>query len=287
MVVLKNALLIAFEKIASLKTVHAAAVDLGLTQAALTKRIRALEGELGVTLFLRSRRGMSITDEGRALLHFCQTCNEAEGLFLSQIQGEDQKERDVTISGPTSAISTRIHQDCLGLYKKYPFLKLHFRSDDHANLIDLIRLGKSDLAVVSPDLVPNEMDSKLLKPDKYLLVASSTWHKRPLDEILNQERIIDFDEGDQTTFQYLKKFGLEKTKRPDRIFVNENEGLLRMFIAGLGYGTLTETIAKPHIESGKLIKLNRGQVLEHPLALVWYPRTQKADYLMDIIRSIK
>ena len=70
MVILKNPLLIAFEKVVLLKTIHAAAIDLGLTQAAITKRIQALEAEIGVNLFLRSRRGMALTEEGTALLQY-------------------------------------------------------------------------------------------------------------------------------------------------------------------------------------------------------------------------
>jgi LysR family transcriptional regulator, chromosome initiation inhibitor len=287
MVALKNPLLIAFERVVELKTVHAAASDIGLTQAALTKRLRLLESELGTTLFLRSRRGMTLTEEGKALLQFCKTSNEAEGQLLSKLKGAGQMQVSLTIAGPTSAISSRINKDCLSLYAKYPYLRLHFQSEDHGNLIEMIRLGKADLAVVSPNLVPNEMDSKWLKPDRYLLVGSPQWHGRPLTEILENERIVDFYENDETTFNYLRKFNLESPKRPDRLFANENAALIRMFSAGIGYGTLTEDIAKPYIDSGELIKLNRGQVFEDPLALVWYQRHEKLDYFRDIVRSIK
>lgn len=287
MVVLKNPLLLAFERVADLQTVHAAAADLGLTQAAVTKRLRLLESDLGITLFLRSRRGMSLTEEGKALLQFCKTSNEAEGQLLSKLKGRSMMEVSLTIAGPTSAISSRINKDCLPLYSKHPYLRLHFKSEDHANLIEMIRQGKADLAIVAPNLVPNEMDSKMLKPDRYLLVGSAKWQGRPLSEILEQERIIDFYESDTTTLTYLRKFGLEKSKRPDRLYVNENTALIRMFAHGIGFGTLTEDIAKPFIESGELIKLNRGQVLEDPLALTWYPRHEKSDYFHEIIRSIK
>lgn len=287
MVVLKNSLLLAFERIADLKTVHAAASDLGLTQAAMTKRLRLLESQLGVTLFLRSRRGMSLTEEGKALLQFCKTTGEAEGQLMSKLKGESNMEVSLTIAGPTSAISSRVNKDCIPLYSKYPFLKLHFQSEDHANLIEMIRLAKVDLAIVPPNLVPNEMDSKVLKPDRYLLVGGPKWQGRHLQEILENERIIDFYESDMTTLNYLRKFGLENSKRPDRLFVNENSALIRMFAAGIGFGTLTEDIAKPFIENGDLIKLNRGQVFENPLALTWYPRHEKSNYFQDIIRSIK
>lgn len=287
MVVLKNPLLLGFEKVAELKTVHAAAQHLRLTQAALTKRIRLLESELGITLFLRSRKGMALTEEGKALFQFCKIIGEAEGHLLSQLKGSQQLEINITVAGPTTAISGRLNLSCLGLYSKYPFLKLHFRSEDHLNLIDLLRLGQIDLAVVSPNLVPNEMDSKILKPDRYLLVACAAWKGRILSEILESERIVDFYESDQTTFNYLKKFELEQKKRPDRLFINENEALIRMFAAGIGFGTLNEDLANPLIDNGDLIKLNRGQVYEDPLALAWYPRHERSDYFHDLIQSIK
>jgi len=287
MVVLKNPLLIAFEKVVEFKTVHAAAEYLHLTQAALTKRIRLLESQMSLTLFLRSRSGMVLTLEGRELYQYCKTISEAEGQLISRLKGKNPMEVSLTVAGPTSAISGRVNRECLGLYKKFPFLKLNFQSEDHANLVDMIKKGMVDIAVVSPNLVPNEMDSKVLKPDRYILVASAQWQGRHITEIIESERIIDFYESDLTTLRYLEKFGLEKIKRPDRIFINENEALVRMFIAGVGYGTLTEDIAKPYIENGKLIKLNRGQIFEDPLALVWYPRHEMTEYFQDLIRSIK
>lgn len=189
--------------------------------------------------------------------------------------------------GPTSAISTRVAANVEPLYFKYPFLKLHLRSDDHANIIESIRKGVADLGIVSPESVPNEMDSKLLKPDRYLLVASKKWKGRSLSEILKSERIIDFYEADRTTRRYLEKFGLEKDVQKERLYINENEALIRMFIGGVGFGTLTEEIAKPYLVNETLITLNRGQVLEDPLALVWYPRPRRMTYFDDIVRSVK
>ncbi len=287
MVILKNPLLIAFERVVQLKTVHAAAIDLGLTQAAVTKRIQALEEEMGVSLFLRSRRGMSLTDEGTALLHFCKVTQDAEGELLGKIKGQERQETSLTIIGPTSAISTRIAENCAPLYLKYSFLRLHLKSDDHANLIERVRRGEADIAVVPPSEVPNEMDSKMLKPDKYYLVASAKWQSRELREIIQNERMIDFYESDATSLNYLKKFELEKDLGKSRLFVNENEALIRYFTLGIGFGTLTETLAKPYLESGELIRLNRGQSLETPLALTWYPRPKRQAYFDEIIRSIK
>lgn len=285
--ILRNPLLSAFEKVATLKTIHAAADELGLTQAAVTKRIQALESELNVTLFLRSRRGMAVTTEGEALLQYCKYTNEAEGDLLSKIKGASPQEVSLTIVGPTSAISTRIAENCIPLYQKFSFLKLHLRSEDHANLIEMVRRGEADLAIVPHELVPNEMDSKVLKADRYFLVACAAWKGRDLKEILREERIIDFYESDTTTTTYLKKFHLDKHVERARLFVNENEALISYFKAGVGYGTLTESVAQAALDEGSLIRLNKGQALEMPLALAWYPRSKRAAYFDDLIRAIR
>lgn len=287
MVILKSPGLETFLSICELKTVHAAAMKLGVTQAAATKRLKALEGDLEVTLFLRSRRGMSLTHEGKALLNFCKQTSELEGQFVESIKGAIRTDVSLTLVGPTSALSTRIAKNCAELYQKYSFLRLHLQSDDHSNLVEVIRRGEADVAVVSPSLVPNEMQSKVLKPDRYVLVGPRAWRKRSLPEVLKNERIIDFYETDMTTRRYLEHFKLEKFIRKQRLFVNENEALIQFVSSGIGFATLTESVARPHILNGELVALNEGQILEDPLALVWYPRSRKLPYFEDLIRSIK
>ena len=230
---------------------------------------------------------MTLTEEGKALLQLCLGQKQLEGKFLGQISGKERSSVNLTIIGPTSAISSRFINDCKHLYEKYTFLNLNFCTDDHSDLIEQVRKGKSDLAVVDPSLVPNEMTSKMLKPDRYLLVCSSKWKGRRLLDIVSNERIIDFYESDQSTLNYLKYFELDSSKFTKRIFVNNNAALIRLFDAEVGYGTLTESIAKPHIESGDLIALNQGRIYEVPLALTWYPRPAKQQYFEELIKSIK
>ena len=60
-----NALLV-FETAARHQSFTRAAVELGVTQTAVSHQVKALEGELGVTLFRRSPRRLALTTEGQA-----------------------------------------------------------------------------------------------------------------------------------------------------------------------------------------------------------------------------
>ena len=285
---LLNQNLQAFTAIVKNATVHGAATELGLTQTAVTQRIRALERELETTLFLRSRKGMQLTQEGEALLRYCHGATDLEGEALSSIQGAGKaKAVFLSVVGPTSVMTARIVEQCASLYGNWPELYLNFIMTDTEDRLQMVRSGRAALAIVSPDEVPNEMDSKMLKPDKYVLVASKKWKGRRIQDILSTERVIDFYESDKTTMSYLKNFEMSHDLRRPRLFSNNNEAIIQLFSRGVGFGTLTQEIAKPHLESGDLILLNGGAMMEDPLALAWYPRPEMPGYLEAIISSIR
>lgn len=278
----------AFRAIVQQNTVHGAAKQLNLTQTGVTQRIRSLERELGTTLFLRSRKGMQLTQEGQALLRYCMGAEDLEGQVLSQITGAGHEQPIyISIVGPTSVMTSRIVDLCFNLYADWSNLYLNFIINDAEDRLNVVRSGQAAFAIVPPEQVPNEMDSKMLKPEKYILVASSKWKGRKLTDILENERVIDFDESDPTSTNYLKKYSLlSKLKKP-RLFANNNTAIIKLFSQGVGFGTLTQEIAKQHLDSGKLISLNGGAVMEDALALAWYPRPEMPKYFRAIVNVIK
>jgi DNA-binding transcriptional LysR family regulator len=231
---------------------------------------------------------MSLTQEGEALLRYCKGAEELEGEALSLIESSG-KDRPVFVSlaGPTSVMTARIVDQCSKLYADWPHLHLNFLITDTEDRLSLVRSGQVALAIVPPEAVPNEMDSKMLKPDKYVLVASKKWKGRRLQETLESERLIDFYESDKTSLNYLKKFGLLAHLKQPRLFANNNEVLIKLFCAGVGFGTLTQEIAKPYLDRGDLIALNGGAVMEDALALTWYPRPETPPYFEALIGSIR
>lgn len=277
----------AFTAIVKQGTVHGAAKELRLTQTGVTQRIRALEAQLGTTLFIRSRKGMKLTSEGQALYRYCQAARELEGDALAQIGGAGkQKEVRIEITGPTSIMRSRTIPQCAPVISKFSKVIVSFQITDLENRDQLLRRGESQLALLPPEQVTREMDSKLLKPEQYVLVGPSQWKHRPTEDILKNERIIDFDPSDTMTHAYLKKFKLLPHAQTERHFVNNTESLVDLIKAGVGYGVLTVEFAKSHLKNGNICLLNNGEVLENRLALAWYPRPHMPEYFAAFIRAI-
>lgn len=279
--------LLAFEAVIREGTVHAAAESLFLTQTAVTQRIHQLEQRMKTTLFIRSRRGMLLTIEGEQLHRYCQRVAEMGGEVLASIHGAGiSSNLRVKIAGQTSIMRSRIIPQCQSVMKAFPKLHISFLIDDSIDITQRLKSGEFDFVIVQPEQVAREMKSKRLTPEHYLLVCSSKWQNRKLDEIISQEKIIDFDQDDQMTFSYLKEYGLLANLQPERHFVNNTESIAQLFIAEFGYGVLTKEFAEPYIKSGELCIINQEKTYLNAFSLAWYPRPEQPRYFSAIIDAI-
>ena len=285
---LLNPQLEAFIAVAQCKTVHGAAQQLHITQTGVTQRIRTLENRLKASLFTRTRRGMLLTSEGEALLRYCQSVRQLADETLANIAGAGKAvETRIAICGPSSIMHARVIPECVNIIKKYPHLQMQFEIMDIEERDKLLRSGACQFALLQKEHISLEMDYKYLQPEKYVLVCSSKWQKRKLQDIIQHEHIVDFNPADQITFNYLKYFNLFEHARIERHFVNRPESMAFMLAEGCGYGVLTKEFAQPYLENKKLILLNSGKIYENKIALAWYKRPQLTDYFAEIINIIK
>lgn len=278
----------AFMAIVRQGTVHGAAREIGLSQTGVTQRIRALEKDLGTTLFVRSRTGMRPTAEGEALVRWAQRVGDLEGELLAFMRrsGAAQAVR-VTITGPSSEMRSRVIPATTALLPDLPGLTLEFDLDDEGAGLNMLKTGAAQLAVIPRDDVVNELDAKLLRPARHVLVGPAAWAKRDLDEVVASERIIDFNDRDDATFAFLRAHDLLAGARKRRHLVNNPDALADLVAAGLGYSVLAEDFAAPRLRDGSLVDLAPGLWQDFEMALAWYPRHEMPAYFKALIDAVQ
>jgi DNA-binding transcriptional LysR family regulator len=270
------------------KSMHQTAKAIHLSQTAITQRIRSLENRLKTTLFLRTPKGVVLTSDGEALLRYCQTVKSLEGETLAKINGAGiHSTTRVAITGPTSIMESRIIPQCLPLMHQFPEVVMTFDINDSTQRIKSLQTGETHFAILEPHLIPKEFKIKMLTPENYVLVCSSQWKNRSLHDILTSERIIDFDENDVATFQYLKHYQLIDSIQSTRHFANRTDSLVKMFIAQCGYGVLTLEFSQQWVKTGELMVLNEGQVYQNTMALAWYDRPTPPHYFSAFVDIIE
>jgi len=277
-----------FMAVAELLNLSAAAEKLGVTQTGATQRIKSLEQSLGTALFTRSRSGMRLTEEGRCLYRYCTEASNLEGQFFSGLkQGGRTREVDLCIVGPMSLLAGRVVPRYREISKKWTHLNLRLVIDSNANRLNQLKRGDCDLAFIFPNEVGLELDSKLIRPVEYLLVATPEWKGRAMKEILGTEKLLAYHPGDTTGLDYLRTFKLLEHFKRSRFCVSENITLIRLLELGLGFGVLPREIAERLIDENKLSPLNQGRSYKIAYALAWYPRREMPDYFREIVRTIK
>ena len=277
----------AFWAIVRKGTVQDASKILGLTQTGVTQRIRSLEKQLKTTLFIRSRKGMKLTTEGEALLQFVKSSLDIEGMALSKIQRAAKDSIiEVSICGPSSILRSRVIPILNSILKEYPLLRFSYDLSDVDNTADKLKTGLCDFALLKHHHVTREMDSKILRAERYCLYGPASWKRRLFSEILQKEAIIDFDSKDQMTFNLLEKYKLKSKARMERHYANNTDALASMITAGVGYSVLSEQFAEPLIKKNQLIPLHPNYFYDFKLALAWYPRHEMPDYFRAIVKSL-
>lgn len=268
-------------------TVQDASYILGITQTGVTQRIRSLEKQLKTTLFIRSRKGMKLTSEGEALLQFVKGSLEIEGMALSKIQKAAKDSIiEVSISGPSSILRSRVIPNLISLKNRFPLMRYRFDLSDIENNVDKLKTGFCAFAILEHHHVTREMDSKIIKAERYCLYGPASWKRRLLSDIIKTEPIIDFDPADLLTFHFLDKYKLKNLARKERHFANNTDALVSMVAGGLGYSVLAEDYASPFVKRGEIVKLDADYFYDFKIALAWYPRHEKPEYFQAIIKSI-
>lgn len=268
-------------------TVQDASKILGLTQTGVTQRIRSLEKQLKTTLFTRSRKGMKLTAEGEALLRYVKSSLDIEGMALSKIQRAAKDSIiEISICGPSSILRSRVIPHLTPLLTNYPKMRFRFDLSDVDSNADKLKSGDYHFALLEHHQVTREMDSKILRAERYRLFGPASWKRRLLSDILEKETIIDFDSNDQMTFHLLNKYKLKVKAGTERHFANNTDALTSMICAGVGFSVLSEEFAAPFVKQNQLFQIDPNFFYDFKIALAWYPRHEMPEYFRAITKAL-
>lgn len=130
-------------------TISAAAESLHVSQPALSKQISDLEKELGVTLFERGRRKITLTQEGMILRKRAEEMISLLQRTEDEIhQSRDNVSGDIHIGAGEARGFHFISETASELIREYPDIHMHVASGDTEDLMDQLENGLIDMAVI-------------------------------------------------------------------------------------------------------------------------------------------
>ena len=125
-----------------------AAEQLHITQPTLSRQMAAFEEELGVTLFIRSGKKISLTEEGILLKRRALEILNLEEKTLEELKGkEDVVEGNITIGcGEFAAVET-LAEICKTYKEKYPLVQIVLHTATADAVYEMMNKGLVDIAL--------------------------------------------------------------------------------------------------------------------------------------------
>jgi DNA-binding transcriptional LysR family regulator len=248
-----------FAKVVQMRSFSAAATELNLSKATVSKAVSRLEARLRARLFNRTSRRLALTDAGRHLsaraAHILAEGEAAEGDAVTQASAPRGL---IRLTAPMSFGLLRVAPLLPEFLAMYPEISIDFDLSDVT--VDLIREG-FDAAIRIAVLPDSSLVARTLcGMPRYLVGAPSYFakHGRPKHPMhLVEHRCIDYAYTMVPgTWRFTHKNGESATVRPSGpLRVNNGDAMLPALIAGTGLGILPEFILRAALVDGRLERL--------------------------------
>jgi len=161
-----------FIEVARLQSFSRAGDEIGLTQSAVSRCVRELEGEIGLKLIDRTTREVQLTDVGGNLVSSVSRLLTDLDDALREIReiGEQRRGRVVVAASPTVAcrLMPRVVAAC---GRQFPYITLGLRDDVQSDVVRKVKSGEVDFGVIIGPFSADDLLSESLMTDSFCVVA--------------------------------------------------------------------------------------------------------------------
>jgi LysR family transcriptional regulator, low CO2-responsive transcriptional regulator len=247
-----------------------AAEELFMTQPAVSLQMRALEHELGVTLFERRGRAVHLTHAGEMLhdyaLRIVQTAREARQAMSEAASGEVG--RVVVGAGATTTIFT-LPPVLQEMHSGHPGVEVIIRSGPSHEVAQMVRSGEVDLGLVTSPVADEDLIARPLLTDNVLAIVGpghplASRRSATLPEFAREPLILYVKGSGFRAFLDGVFSGAGLTPQV-QMELDSIEAIKALVEIGLGASMVPEVAVKSEVAAGRLV----------PLALEDLPRLSR------------
>ncbi|QXI45387.1 LysR family transcriptional regulator [Pseudomonas wayambapalatensis] len=239
---------------------RAAAIDLGMSTTALSNAIGKLEANLGVRLFNRTTRSVSLTDAGRLFVeHVAPALGEVQGALEVVRAQREQPSGMLRINAAAFAAREIIGPLVLEFLRRYPQMQVDLVTE--GRLVDIVADG-FDLGVRVADLVPSDMISLSLgRPQRYAVVASAAYlvargtPRLPADLQRHSCIRVRLPDGALFRWRFANGNSAQQIEVQGPITLDEASLARTAVMAGVGLGYFMEQDVREDIAAGRLVRV--------------------------------
>lgn len=267
-----------FIRVVETGSISAAAERMDIAKSAVSRRIGELEDRLGVQLFLRTTRRLSLTEHGRSFHQHCvRILADLEEAEQSLSSDDAALKGTLRIAAPLSFGLRHLGPMLNEFMEQHPQLLIDLDLNDRR--IDLVEEG-IDVAIRIGQLADSSLMARRLAPVQSVMCASPDYLQRfgtpqTAQDLVHHQGLYYSNWVERDRVHYQTADGSSGAVRiPVRMLANNGDYLLEAAIAGLGIVIGPVFIAYQAIDEGKLVPLLTDYVWAEAAAYAVYPQTR-------------
>lgn len=238
-----------------------AAEELHISQPAISQSIKKLEAQLGGALFLRSNRGMELTEEGKMLYGYIKGAFE----LIDSAENEFSSFKDLSVGeikiGCSTTLTKLILLDAIKDFNSaYPNINIVINNDLTSNLINDLKMGRLDFVIFNDgDLKESDVNIVKIRELKQGFLYNPEFFEdkvKKLEDLNEYPLILQME--DSNTRQYLDTVFLEKGIKLEPKMEVVSQDLITEFVnIGLGIGFVLIDLGKRKFKYLKELAINK------------------------------
>ncbi|AZF32154.1 Transcriptional regulator, LysR family [Pseudomonas sp. R4-35-07] len=274
--------LIAFARTASLGSYTAAARDLSVSPSAVSKSVQRLEEHLGLRLFSRTTRSLTLTPEGRELYERAlRVIREIEDIEQTAVASRGEPSGTLKVTAPLP-IGVNILAPALPAFReRYPKLAVDLRLGDQ--FADIIEQG-IDVAIRVGNLADSRLVSKPLGPHRICTFASPGYlarkgKPRNIDDLVNHDCINFRYQSSGQALRWPFQVGERVVEiTPDATMtIDVSDAVAMTLAAGGGIGISPTYVAAPYVLRGELVPVFPEYAVDRFVITALWPESRRGN----------
>lgn len=242
-----------------------AAEELYISQPAVSQSIKKLENQLDGTLFIRSNKGLALTDEGKMFYNHIKQAVES----INNAENQFTYYKDLNIGQIKIGISTTLTKLILlkpleKFHKDYPNINIDITNDLTSNLISLLNNGLLDFVISNEDNKEHDnlQITKIKEIDHCFISNKSLSDKSLFLKDLNSYPLI-LQKKESNTRQYLDSYALQnKIIFKPTLEVVSQELVVEFTKIGLGIGFIIKDLIVDELKNKELYEIKINEKLD-------------------------
>jgi len=219
------------------KSVAAAAREIGLTAAAAGQQLQQLEKEIGLELFDRTKRSLSLNAHGRSLIEPIQEIVARYDALSSNLKSD--LSGTIVLGALVSTLMGAFGKTLNELKQSFPSLEVKLIAGLSSDFLDQVLGGTLDAAIVteSPYSLPQNVQWTELYKEPMILIspASSSKRKSNASHADSKLPFIRFERNTWTGHLVDQTIKANKLSIQEDMELNSVEAIIELVRQGLGY----------------------------------------------------